>query len=106
MQPRLHFPLPLSILHRRAKPSRHCPFLPESTSERNSPSPVHRRPIAHAWTFLAMSQGDPELPPVTPSLRRPPRRLLPPRRRPVTVDSPPRPSSSTTISAVSFATLH
>ena len=96
---------PLSPL-RRAKAPLPPPFPPESSSPSDLPSTVNRCPILHAWTFLTTTQSNPNKLPMTSTLHQAAPRLLRRTPPPLTVDSPPRPSPSMTLTLVSFATTH
>src|SRR5438128_1731219 len=78
----VHSPLPLSrtaprllplfrpILAESQETPPPPPFPPESSSPAKSPAIVHLRPIHRTRSILSMSQGDPELFPVNPTLHR------------------------------------
>ena len=81
-------------------PSDFLPFHFHREHSASSPSTIHRSPSARAWTSLTSSPSHPEPPSSSRSLLRQPRLL--PRRADdhLTVDSPPRPPSSTTRTTV------
>src|SRR6266508_898178 len=55
-------PFARSIFAKSTRSRRLCPVLPESTSERDSPSPVHHFPTPRARCFLTPSQSHPGRP--------------------------------------------